>query len=119
MSGDAKDDDTPSKTPDVCASTDARKIVLARRARFVAAAIAGVGIACSDPKHPEPCLAPMPPDPGDHRPGPNVCLSVSPAPCLEIPPADAGAPDAPTEPEPMPCLKVAPPKDPPKAPKPK
>lgn len=95
MSGSDDERDAKVDAGDVCATNDeARKIVLARRARFIAAAVAGVGIACSDPKRPEPCLSPIPeqPDPG---PGPDVCLSVSPQPCLEpMPPPDAGAPDA-------------------------
>ena len=36
---------------------DARKIILARRARFVAAAMAGLGVACGKTTSPEPCLS--------------------------------------------------------------
>lgn len=102
---------------------DARKIVLARRARFLAAAIAGVGVACSDPKHPPmPCLEPMAdPDAGMDAGGaePQVCLSVAepePQPCLQpLPPPDAGAPDsAPVAADPTPPpTTTAKPKKPP------
>ncbi len=61
---------------------DAKKAVLARRARFVAAAIASVGIACGK---------------NDARPGP--CLSAPPM------PVEAGAP--PPDAAPMPCLSQA------------
>jgi hypothetical protein len=56
-------------------SNDAKKLVLARRAKFMAAAIAGIGVACG--KEPKT-------DDGGAAPGP--CLSVYVAP-------DAGAPD--------------------------
>jgi len=97
----------------------ARDIVLARRAKFVAAAVAGIGIACgkeSQP-NPQPCLSvayPM----DDAGPPPQPCLSpvvahepdadVAPMPCLSPPPAppDAGAT---TEPAPVPCLSMTPP----------
>ena len=66
-------------------------------------------------------LAPPPGDPPIQGPEPSVCLSPLPAPCLEVMPPDAGAPDAapaddagPPEPEPQPCLRVAPPQKPPK-----
>jgi hypothetical protein len=88
-------------------SDDAKKLILARRARFVAATLAGVGIACG--KEPAPA--------------PEVCLSVpmtrdaQPMPCLEplAVPIDAGAEqDAGTSHEadaggkPMPCLAPPP-----------
>jgi hypothetical protein len=96
-------------------SDDARQKILARRARFVAAAVAGIGaLACTpNPETPpQPCLSqPMPqnePDAGvadfeDPEPppeaDPQVCLSVQ--------------PDEPQdEPRPQPCLSpLPPPKD--------
>lgn len=105
---------------------EARKIVLARRARFVAAAVAGVGVACRNPSAeaclsppPEPCLSVVP----DRRPvdagatgstgtppevppaEPQVCLKVRATP----PDEDAGP-----KPSPAPCLSVVAPKPPPK-----
>jgi|GEM_PF-2369309 len=67
---------------------EAKAIVLARRARFVAAAVASVGIACGkSTTPPEPCLsATVQPD-------------AAPLPCLSPMPADAGR-----EAPPMPCL---------------
>ena len=85
-------------------SDDAKKLVLARRARFVAAAIAGIGVAtaacdsaepsvCLSPlapkdagvtdadaksdADPQPCLSPLPPDASDVA-EPQVCLSPLP-----------------------------------------
>jgi hypothetical protein len=71
-------------------SDDAKKTILSRRARFIAAAIAGTGIACGkDNASPQPCLevAYEPPDGGADaaRPPPRPCLS----PAL---PRDASAP---------------------------
>lgn len=85
---------------------DARKIILARRARFVAAAMAGLGVACGKTTRPEPCLS-EPAMQDDASPQP--CLSVTilkdaGAPAVDasaIGPMDAGA-------EPMPCLSVRP-----------
>lgn len=57
---------------------DAKKIVLARRARFVAAAIAGVSVACSGG------------------------LSTTPQPCLDVTDDSGARPDA----DPQPCLGV-------------
>lgn len=109
---------------------ETRKLILARRAKFVAAAIASVGIACGKTTEPVPCLSPPPQDPDASVTSPQPCLSVAipvdpvppdagnniqvdpdagpaPAPCLSPMPADAGAP------VPRPCLKVAQPKPPP------
>jgi hypothetical protein len=63
--------------------SDARDKILARRAKFVAAALAGISVAYGEGCKPEPCLkiATQPPD-------------AAPAPCLEpvwVPPVDAGA----------------------------
>ncbi|MBX3192440.1 MAG: hypothetical protein KF819_35945 [Labilithrix sp.] len=57
----------------------ARRIILARRARFVAAAVAGVGIACGkDQAPPQPCLSapPIEHDAMPPEPPPQPCLSV-------------------------------------------
>lgn len=79
---------------------DARAVVLARRAKFVSAALAGT-LACGK--------STAPPDSGT----PSPCLSVvaDPQPCLTVavpqppPPQDAGRADGGTT-VPMPCLKV-------------
>jgi hypothetical protein len=76
---------------------EARKKVLARRATFVAAALAGVSTACGkEPAQPpQPCLSVAP------------ILDVGPQPCLSpVPPSQPDETDAGT---PQPCLKVAPP----------
>lgn len=76
-------------------SDDAKRAILARRARFVAAALAGVSIACGkEAAKPEPCLEPM----IDRDAEPMPCLSPPPMPVEE---EDAGAP--------RPCLEIAPP----------
>jgi len=105
---------------------DAKKTILARRASFMAAAIASVGIACGKTQSsPEPCLAvPMNYDPDAEAPQP------PPRPCLSPVRPDAasfgaarggdegggdsgtGTKDAgvaqpmPIEPVPLPCLSV-------------
>jgi hypothetical protein len=70
--------------------TDARAQILARRARFVAAALTGLGaLACArDPAPPpEPCLSqPMQPEPDARSAEPEVCLSVEPEPDQPPPP---------------------------------
>jgi hypothetical protein len=70
-----------------------KKIVLARRARFIAAAVASVGIACGkeNKEPPMPCLsvAYIPPDAE-----PMPCLSPPPMDTNDAAPTDAGAPDA-------------------------
>lgn len=101
-------------------SDDAKKLILSRRARFVAAALAGLAAdgcgkttappdagAQVDPNAPPPvpavCLsaASPSPDPPDAEPVP--CLSAPPAPCLSV-----------RAPPPQPCLKPSAPKcDPP------
>jgi hypothetical protein len=69
------------------ATDDSKKLILARRARFVAAALAGVSVACGkEPTSPpEPCLS-VPIQPRDAEPEP------PPQPCLTPMLADAGAP---------------------------
>lgn len=100
---------------------DSKKRILARRAKFMVAAIAASGVACAqvddDPKpttdagadtRPNPCLS------ADAEP----CLSVAldtgadtePMPCLEPPIEDTGVHDD-ADAEPMPCLKMPPPAD--------
>lgn len=67
---------------------EARRLVLARRARFVAAALAGASIACGKEtaQPPLPCLSIASP------------VDASPRPCLEVeaPPADAADGGAPS-----------------------
>lgn len=87
-------------------SDDAKKVILARRARFIAATLAGVGVACG--KEPAP-----PPQPCLSQP---MTVDAEPLPCLspKLVEQDAGAPDAapPNEPDagskPMPCLAPPP-----------
>lgn len=99
-------------------SDDARSKILARRASFVAAALAGVTTACHrEPKAAEPETLVVPTlDAGAPPP-------VPPRPCLEPPRPDwypgPSVPDAgattPSSSEdaghPRPCLKIAPPED--------
>ena len=91
---------------------DAKKIILARRARFVAAAVASVGMACGKTETgamPMPCLSES--MPSDAEPSPMPCLSPMPADAAAFdPPADAGA-DATI---PVPCLSIRPPTKEPK-----
>lgn len=79
-----------------------KKAILARRARFIAAAVASVGIACGkttkEDAPPVPCLS-VPLD-----------YDAQPLPCLTPTVADAGAPAADAG-APVPCLSVAMPKD--------
>jgi hypothetical protein len=102
---------------------DVKELVLARRARFIAAAVASVGIACGKESRepPMPCLsvAYIPPDAE-----PMPCLSVAvdtPDAAEDAGPTDAGKPDAdagktpakvkpPPTTVPMPCLSPLPPK---------
>jgi len=98
---------------------DSKKLILARRARFVAAALASVAAttplivgaeACggeTEEQSPQPCLSVDAEPPKDVTPQP--CLSVdaeppkdaTPQPCLDIePPKDAAGADA----DPQPCL---------------
>ena len=85
---------------------DAKRLILARRARFVAAAVAGIAAACggsTEDSKPKPCLEPVLRDAG---------ADADPKPCLTpLPPdadvvVDAGA-DA--DAEPQPCLSPLPP----------
>jgi hypothetical protein len=95
----------------------AKKTILSRRARFVAAAMMGAGAASCSTCTPEPCLSAAPIT--DTAPVP--CLSAAPSVCLSptAMPSDTGAttgrdppdagPDA-AAPPPMPCLSMVPPK---------
>ena len=97
------------------AADDDKKLILARRAKFVAAALAGVTVACGkEPTPPpQPCLS-VPVDnrdAGPPEPPPQPCLTPMMMPEDAGPPAtettDAGAPakDAGTPPpKPTPCL---------------
>jgi hypothetical protein len=77
---------------------DAKRKILARRARFVAAAIAGAGISISCGKS-QPCLSVT------HIPDPDA--APAPQPCLSEP--EPPAPSSTQQAAPMPCLEVAPP----------
>jgi len=105
----------------------ARRRVLARRATFVAAALAGVSSACGkEPNTSTPCLTPVPTETAQ----PSVCLTpVEPSSDAGTPPPTTPPPTTPTDagragpvpclsvrirPQdedagPMPCLKIAPP----------
>jgi hypothetical protein len=105
-----------------------RKKILARRATFVAAALAGVSTACgkepapppqpclsvvpSFDAGPEPCLSPVPPESPDETgtPADAGAPDAPPAPCLRVvaPPQEQSA-DAGPKPPPRPCLKIVPP----------
>jgi len=85
---------------------DAKKKILARRAKFIAAAVAGISISCGKDR-PEPCLSVthIPDAASDDGGTPQPCLSPPPQPCLSVynPPPDAGPP-------PRPCLEPMPPR---------
>jgi hypothetical protein len=68
-------------------SDDAKKLVLARRARFVAAALAGMTIGCGKENAPHPCLD-VPPGEDANALVPQVCLT---APVPSPPPPDASS----------------------------
>jgi len=100
------------------ANDDAKKIILARRARFVAAAMTSVGIACGNSATPpEAPVSPastetarpdeyaVPPDaapPPDNAQPPDA--GPMPLPCLSPPPPPASVPPAPCLSPPAPCL---------------
>ena len=116
---------------------EARKKILARRATFVAAALAGVSTACGkepspppqpclsqvntpdDGAAPEPCLSPMPAAVDAGAPEPCLRFAVPPQaedggrpmpqPCLTpVRPTAPQEADAGSKPVPHPCLKVMP-----------
>ena len=85
-------------------SDDAKNAILARRAKFVAAALAGITMACGKENAPHPCLdVPPPEDAATIQP--MTCLTTT-APPPSAPPPDAGVA--------RPCLEVMPPKAKPK-----
>lgn len=82
---------------------DAKRIILRRRAQFVAAALTGI-VACEgghENRPPEVCLSIAIPPPEPDAQAPIVVTDAGAR--AEEPPRDAGAPDV-TEPPPMPCL---------------
>jgi hypothetical protein len=107
-----------------------RKTILARRARFVAAALTGIGVAggtaaCSSEPEAQACLSMVADTGGDDATEAAVCLSVDASPpdtdtdaavCLTMSPPDADADVADdasdafdgADTEPTPCLKMAP-----------
>jgi hypothetical protein len=99
---------------------DPRRVILARRARFLTAAVAGMAVsACGgETSGPEPCLSPVYDAGSDADAQPEPCLGMpqpdaEPEPCLSAPAPDAqpepclGAPMPDAEPEP--CLDMPPP----------
>ncbi len=102
--------------------SDARRRILERRARFVAAAISGVSLGCDRPLA---CLdvEPVKHEMKDATAAPPASASASsPMPCLVPPKAEDAKPIpclGPPRPKvdggaaPMPCLRVAPKVDPP------
>lgn len=81
-------------------SNDAKKLILARRARFIAAALAGLSTnACGKT---EAKLD------GGTEMAPQPCLEPPPAPCLTVMPPQPDPPDAAdvSEPSPQPCLST-------------
>ncbi|MBK7395903.1 MAG: hypothetical protein IPJ34_06240 [Myxococcales bacterium] len=104
---------------------DARRKILERRSRFVAAAISTIAIGC-EPPAPQPCLKTAPPDAmsapdegvAEDASAPEEDATTVPQPCLSpqvclspVPPPDTGPPDTGTpDVKPHPCLKIAPPK---------
>lgn len=117
---------------------EARRKILARRASFVAATLAGVTACHDEPKRatepttpleipsmdaapPMPCLSPValpPVDAGAEPETPTFPDASAPVPCLSVSlPRDAGPPPVPPQPclspmPPQPCLKVKPPAKP-------
>lgn len=73
---------------------EARRVIMARRRRFVAVALTSAGVAASScDKNPLVCLSPVPVE--DDTATPSVCLSTEAPPDAEGPDApDAGAGDA-------------------------
>lgn len=76
---------------------DAKRLILARRARFVAAALASAAMACGGDteSNPNPCLSARLEDSG-------AKADAEPQPCL-----DPSVPDAGDDASPHPCLSVA------------
>lgn len=111
---------------------DVKARILARRAKFLAAALSGAGLAataalvpglaaCGDDQvtepadgaAPQPCLSPLAPDSGGVPPDASPD-GANPQPCLSPLPPDAGddagdaSDDAAGDAEPMPCLAPIP-----------
>lgn len=111
---------------------DARTVILARRARFLAAAMTSISIACGKDQPPQPCLSPIA-VPADAAASPNALAPEGATDASRPPEAatdgggdsstadggagpDAGAPVVVTKPKPdagrhspQVCLRVAPP----------
>lgn len=83
---------------------EAKRIILARRARFVAAALAGLNAAmCGGKSEPQPCLSVVAEDSGTPQP----CLSPPSHPIDAATDAGADAPDD-ADAQPQPCLSPVP-----------
>ena len=90
---------------------DAKRLILARRAKFVAAAVAGIAAACGGAEtSPEPCLSQvLNRDAGpDGEVSSDASADAEPRPCLDLPLTDAST-DAGDDAEPQPCLSPLPP----------
>lgn len=88
-----------------------RQAILARRAKFLAAALAATLPACDRekegiaPDHPTASVT----DTGAPATSPSRADAALMAPCLEVAPLPADAAPADAGPKPMPCLKMLPP----------
>ncbi|MCC6900092.1 MAG: hypothetical protein IT377_14025 [Polyangiaceae bacterium] len=80
---------------------DDRQKILARRAKFVAAAVTALSVGACKPQPPEACLSAQPCLSVQPEPEPEPCLSMRPMPEG----ADAG-PEPEPEPEPRVCLSM-------------
>jgi hypothetical protein len=94
---------------------DTKALILARRARFVAMAVAGISMSgCKDDAQPQVCLSVVDSASRGTSTAPTVCLTFA---APEPPPPaeaaqDAGPPDAGPRPRPTVCLSPVRPKDP-------
>jgi hypothetical protein len=100
-------------------SDESKKLILARRARFMAAALAGVAATTTSLGAAlEACGGETTQSPGDKDASPQPCLGATadPRPCLTAAPQDAGkldaakdaeSKDAASDAEPQPCLAPA------------
>jgi hypothetical protein len=113
--------DAENEVPQGDDEQEDRLAILARRALFVASAVAGIGAAvgCGDDLPPQPCLtvavdttasAETTAAPATTEAPPQPCLTMMPADTADpVPPRDAGPP----KPPPRPCLTVTVPSPPP------
>lgn len=103
----------PKSTPTETETDEDARAIVARRGRFVAAALTGItgaalAAACASA---EACLSMIAPEQdaatdGD-RPA-DATADAPPVPCLSIAPVDAGDAGDASDAEPTPCLRIAP-----------